>query len=211
MTLPSLRFTSRSSVFALIALLGCGQAERATGVSDGNAILRGTVASARTAVGVPNLVVALVSDGAVVAAEPTDADGRFEFSRVPDGSYTVRVTGLELSELSPRHVVLEPAAMPVSLAGGPVDVLFAAVGVIPPRIVGDITCGGGFVEGAKVRIVGGGTDIVLTTNAQGRYAATDLAPGHYAVIVVEAPCAITPTFRVASVLPAQAAEVDFDG
>lgn len=196
---------------AVATILGCGDSERATGVAGREATIRGTVASARTAVGVPNLVVALTSGNAVIAASPTDDQGRFEFGRMPPGTYTVQVTGLELSTLSHRHTVLEPSASLVTVAGEPVELLFAAVGVIPPRIVGDIRCNGSVVEGVRVRVVGGETDVVVATNAQGRYAVTDLTPGSYAVIVIEAPCAITPAYAVASLLPAQAAEIDFDG
>ena len=210
MTAPSLEIKALLRIAILAALLGCGDDSQPTGLHGGETTVRGTVASARTAVGVPNLIVALVSDGAVLAAAPTDAQGRFAFERVPSGSYMVHVTGLELSALSARHTVFEPAATQVAVGGTPLDLLFAAVGVIPPRIVGDIRCNGAVVD-AQVRIVGGETDIVVATNAQGRYAATDLAPGNYAVIVTEAPCTITPAYRVASLLPAQAAQVDFDG
>lgn len=211
MTIPPLLCRTLASCVLFAAVAGCGDDSQPTGLAGGDGVVRGSIASARTAVGVPNLIVALVSDGMVIDAAPTDADGRFAFDRVPFGSYTVRVTGLELSALSSRHTVFEPQESSISLSGGPVDLLFAAVGVIPPRVIGDIQCNGTFVEGARVRVVGGQTDVIAVTNAQGRYAATDLAPGNYAVIVTSAPCAVTPAYGVATLLPGQAAEIDFNG
>jgi hypothetical protein len=45
----------------------------------------GVVAAAKTAEGVPNLLVALTRDGRILRAEPNDAGGRFAFDDVEAG------------------------------------------------------------------------------------------------------------------------------
>lgn len=196
---------------AALAAYACGDEARTTEPDAGDGTVRGTVTSAKTSAGIPNLIVVLLRDGRAVRSTPTDADGAFAFRDIARGSYGIRLTGLELTALSARHTAFEPVEMAITVAETPVDVLFAAVGLIPPRIVGTVQCAGALVEGARVRVIGGETDEIVTTNAQGRYGATGLTAGQYAVIVVEAPCTIAPPYRAASLRPGQAAEVNFEG
>ena len=62
-----------------------------------------------------------------------------------------------------------------------------------------------------MRVVGGETDVTVSTNAQGRYGATDLGAGHYAVFVVAAPaaCVFDEDHAVADVRIGQQANIDF--
>lgn len=210
------RVVSRAAVASLAALslsviVSC-EADDAVAPSDvGDGVIGGSVTSAKTSAGVSDLVVVLVRDGRVVRATPTDSAGEFEFSAIDRGTYVVRITGMELSGISPRHTAFTPAEDTVAVDRLPVQLFFAAVGLIPPRIVGDVRCGGVPTPNARVRVIGGSTDVTVVTNAQGRYGATDLDPGHYAVIVTEVPCGVQPAFGAVFVQPGQALEVDFDG
>ncbi len=95
--------------------------------------------------------------------------------------------------------------------GAPAEAVFAAVGLVPPRVAGFVECDGVPVPGVAVRVVGGDTDVVVETNAQGRYGATDLSPGNYTVILPDPPCAAGPPYRVISLLPGQSGVADFGG
>lgn len=177
----------------------------------GIGVVRGTVARLKTGDGVPNLIVAIVDDGTVLRAAPTDAAGNFEFPSVPTGDYMVHLTGFELAGVSLRSTAFTPQEQRVVVEDAGADVSFAAVGLIPPRVVGEVTCGGALVEGASVRVVGGGADTTVTTSPQGKYGATDLDPGYYTVMLMEAPCPVEPFYQVVFVNPGQAAEANFSG
>jgi len=168
----------------------------------------GTVAQVKTGAGVPNLVVALVRDGVLVDVAATDAAGRFAFDDVPNGTYRAVITGLELSALSLPHTALEPPLQEFTVAGEPVELAFAAVGLIPPRILGFVTCAGQPVVGTSVRVLGGRDDVTVVTNDQGKYAAIDLDTGHHVVLLPDPPCG-GPEMRMANLLPGQSVEVDF--
>lgn len=201
-------------VAGLLATQSCGDLTGAPSPGAIPAVVRGSVTSSKTSHGVPNLLIALLRDGRVLDVSVTDSAGAFRFAAAAAGSYTVRVSGMELAGLTPRLTTLEPEAFDLALASGETrDLFFAAVGLIPPRIVGIIRCNGLVQTGVRVRVIGGSTDVVVESNAQGKYAATDLEPGHYAVIPVSSPlpCALAPAYGTASLLAGQAATVDFSG
>lgn len=199
------------AIALLTIAISCSDHDESTGLSSGPGQIDGTVTSEKTAHGIPNLVVALVHDGQVVAASPTDSSGAFSFRGLAQGDYVVRLTGIELSALDPLHNAFTPVADSITVGDTPARLFFAAVGLIPPRVVGVVSCGGTPVASARVRVIGASTDTVVTTTAQGRYGATQLDPGHYAVIVVDAPCTIDPPYDAVELLPGQAAQVDFAG
>lgn len=195
-----------------LVLLACVDGEEGVDPDvPGDADVSGFVTSVKTGGGVPDLVVVLMRDGAVVRVAATGDDGRFEFDDVPAGEYVARITGIELAGLSPRHTAFEPPEQAVRVPGTPQPVLFGVVGLIPPRVTGDVTCDGLPVAGATIRVVGGATDVEVVTNEQGRFGATDLGPGHHVVIPVSTPCPLSPAWSVVDLLPGQAAEVDFGG
>ncbi|HEX5435737.1 MAG TPA: carboxypeptidase-like regulatory domain-containing protein [Gemmatimonadaceae bacterium] len=196
---------------ALAATLSCGDQAAPSAPLSGDAEILGSVTSEKTSAGIPGLVVALLHQGAVVRATPTDSNGAFQFRSVARGNYTVQLTGFELAHVDLRYTAFTPVSTDVTVGAEPANVVFAAVGLIAPHIVGTITCGGTPVSGAAVRVIGGETDDTVTTNAQGKYGATDLSAGHYAVIVLAAPCTITPPYAAAALRPGQAATVDFHG
>jgi Carboxypeptidase regulatory-like domain len=196
---------------AMVLVLACSTDETVTGPSPAHGIVHGSVTSAKTSEGIADLVIVLEQGGHLVRATPTDATGHFEFDGLAIGDYVVRATGLDLAGMNARYTALSPAEQPVTVGAEPVPVFIAAVGLIPPRIVGVVRCAGVPVEGARVRVVGGASDSVFVANAQGKYGATDLDAGRYAVIVESAPCAIEPAYRTATLLAGQAVEVDFDG
>jgi hypothetical protein len=199
------------AIVLLMVAISCSDHDESTALSSGPGQIDGTVTSEKTAHGIQNLVVALVHDGQVIAAAPTDSSGAFSFRGLAQGDYVVSLTGVELSDLDPLHNAFTPVADSVTVGDAPVRLFFAAVGLIPPRVVGVVSCGGTPVAAARVRVIGASTDTVVSTTAQGRYGATQLDPGHYAVIMVDAPCPIEPSYDAVELLPGQAAEVNFTG
>ncbi len=200
-----------AAISLLVITLSCSDHDSSTGLSSGPGQIDGTVTSEKTAHGIPNLVVALIHEGRVVAATPTDSSGAFSFDALAQGDYVVRLTGIELSQLDPLYNAFTPVADSVAVGDSPVRLFFTAVGLIPPRIVGVVSCGGTPVPSARVRVIGASTDTVVTTSAQGRFGATELDPGHYAVIPIEAPCSVDPSYEAVELLPGQAAEANFAG
>lgn len=188
--------------------LACDDDPAANEVPGPGEDVAGTVAQVKTGAGVANLVVALVRDGIIIDVAATDAAGRFSFEDVPNGSYRAVITGLELSALSLPHTALEPPVQEFTVAGEPVELAFAAVGLIPPRILGFVTCAGQAVQGIAVRVLGGRDDVTVITNDQGKYAATDLDTGHHIVMLPDPPCGES-HMRTANLLPGQSVEVDF--
>ncbi|HEX7119623.1 MAG TPA: carboxypeptidase-like regulatory domain-containing protein [Longimicrobiales bacterium] len=202
---------------AVVTLLFCSIAaacaDDATGPDAGAVDIAGTVALAKTGEGVANAIVVLIRDGRVLQAVPTDAGGSFAFRSVEPDSYTVRLTGLELTGVSLSHTSFEPLEQKVAVGGGVVDVVFSAFGLIPPRVVGTVRCDGQAVEGAELRVIGGETDTVVRTNAQGRFSALDLGTGYHTVVLHAASgaCRYDPAYRVVHLRAGQAADVDFEG
>lgn len=198
-------------VLGACAAAACDDAT-APGVAAGAAV-SGRVALVKTAAGVPNAIVALLQDGDVLQAAPTDANGAYAFVQVPAGRYTVQLTGLELTGLDLRSTTFAPDSSVIEVAGAPVEVLFAGNGVIPPQVTGEVFCGSTPVPGATVRIAGGDTDRSVTASAEGRFAFTALPPGVYAVLL-EAnalPCTLAKPYEVVSLRDGQAATVRFAG
>jgi len=190
----------------------CGSDEQPLGPTQGDATLTGAVAFVKTGAGVPDLVVALLQGGHVVRTAHTLADGSFAFRDVGEGSYVARLTGFELADVNLRATAFDPVERPVTLGSEPIDLAFAAVGLVPPRVGGDVLCGGVPVTGATLRIIGGEeTDVEVTTDVAGRYGATNLSEGVYAVIPLEAPCALSPALQAVTVGKGQGGEADFSG
>ncbi len=182
-------------------------------VSDRDGVLGGLVARQKTGVGLANVVVAVrTTGGEVVGATFTDLDGSFDFDGIPTGTYEVFLANLQAAGIDPLFDVVEPAVARVTVGDGVVDdVIFAVVGLVPARIVGDVMCERGLPSQATVRLVGGSIDKTVSTNMQGRYAALDLPPGHYSVFAETDACTLTDAIRVVSVLRGQFVEVDFEG
>lgn len=177
----------------------------------GAGTVTGVVAAAKTAEGIPDLVIVLTRDGRILQATHTSDEGAFRFDGLKPGPYRVALTGVEFSDLSPLRTVFTPAEHHVVVGSEPIDLTFAAVGLVPARIVGEITCGGRPAVGARIRVVGGITETVVQTDAVGRYGATDLAPGNYTVMALEVPCAVGGRVEVVSVKAGQSMNVDFEG
>jgi len=171
----------------------------------------GVVASSKTAEGIPNLVVALIRDGTVLRTVPTNTAGEFAFADVDPGRYVVRLTGLEISGLSPLHTAFTPVEQEILVEGEALDLTFAVVGLVPAHIVGEVFCGGRPAIGAGIRVVGGSTDATVQTDAVGRYGATDLAPGSYAVMAVDVPCNVESDTEIVSLGAGQSIFVNFAG
>jgi hypothetical protein len=193
----------------VVATAGCGD-DGPAGPEPGSDVIAGSVTRQKTGVGVRDVVAVLIGGGRVVMTTHTDADGRFAFGSIDPGEYTVRLTGLDIAGLDSRFDVLEPESR---LAQSPSaeDLVFAVVGLVAPRVTGELRCGGAPIGGASVRVIGGSSDRTATTDALGRYAVLDLEPGNYAVIPVAAPCPVSPSFRAIELRPGQSGEADFEG
>ena len=194
-----------------LALLACADGAGPDGRPDGSGDVTGVVTVHKTGDGLPDVIVALVSPAGVLASTHTDAMGRFAFTDVPPGSHIVHLTGLELAGLDARIQAIEPPAHEIAVSGEPVDLVFTVLTLIAPRITGAVSCGGLPVAGALVRVAGGQTDVTLATDAQGRFAALDLAAGTYAVLPVAVPCAVSPAYEVVELRQGQAGSAHFAG
>jgi len=181
-----------------------------SGPTSGSATVAGSVNRLKTGDGVANLVVALLQDHRVVQAAPTDAGGRFAFTDVPPGTYTARLTGLELAGVQPRFTAFDPPEreLTVGVADMP-DVTFAAVGLFT-QVHTMVSCGGAPAAGVGVRVVGGGTDVTTTTNGAGEIV-VQVDPGSYTVFVTGAPCALPQSYSVVHVNQGQTAQAEFSG
>lgn len=201
------------ALLCCVASAACADASREPvgPQASGPGSVTGTVTRHKTGTGVPDLVAVVQSHGRIRGVAVTDDAGRFAFSGLPSGAYTVRLTARDIAGLDSRYDVLEPDSAVVVIDGGSPDLVFTVLGLIPPRITGDILCAGVAAAGAQVRVAGGGTDTVVVTNEQGKYAALDLAPGTYAVLPVAAPCELSPAYRVVELRPGQAGDADFSG
>jgi hypothetical protein len=198
----------------LVFMLALGACDDDGGLDPptGSSAISGTVARQKTAEGVPGAVLALVDgEGTVLSTTFTDGSGRFAFQSVDQGDYEVRLVAPELAGLDPLYDALEPAVWEVALGSDPVELVFAVVGLIPARITGTVTCAGAPVAGVGVRVVGGATDVTVTTEASGIFTARDLLPGTYAVIPLMAPCSLDPPFSAAIVRPGQFVDLSFGG
>jgi len=196
-------------VLAVATAASCGD-DGPSGPDPEQAVVAGSVTRQKTGAGVPDAVAALLAGGHVVSTAHTDGAGRFTFGRLDAGEYTVRLTGLELAGLDPRFDVLEPEFRTVRVPAAE-DMVFAVVGLVAPRVTGEVRCSGAPVTGARIRVIGGSTDATVTTDGVGRYAILDLEPGNYAVIPVVAPCTVSPAFTAVDLRPGQSGEADFEG
>jgi hypothetical protein len=197
-------------LFAAFLPISCSDDEPTSpDVQGGN--LAGVVTRHKTGTGVPGIVVVLLADSSVIATTHTDGTGRFDFGRLDAGPYQVRLTGLDLAGLDVRFDTVEPEHRNVSVSGGREELVFTILTLVPPRITGDVFCAGTPVEGVRMRVVGGATDVVVTTSAQGKYGALDLTPGNYAIIPIDTPCTMAPAFHTIELRPGQSGEADFSG
>jgi uncharacterized surface anchored protein len=206
------RLTTAAALALLIVVApACGD-DAPTEPGQGDASVTGAVTFVKTGAGVEGLVVALLSGSRVMRTTHTDANGLFTLENVTAGDYTARLTGFDLTGLNLNATAFDPLQQSVTVDGGSADLAFAAVGLVPPRVTGDVTCDGSAVEGARVRVIGGlDTDVVATTDVRGRYAVNNLVAGTYAVVPVEAPCTLSPPIAAVSIQQGQAGEVDLEG
>lgn len=188
-----------------VALAGCEREPTSPVHQKGE--VTGAVARLKTSDGVPNLLVALIGGGRVVEAATTDDDGVFRFSDVPPGSYTVRLSGLELAGIRPATTAFDPEEHEVTVDGATEPVVFAAIGLFT-QVLAEVTCGGAPAAEASIRVVGGAVDTLVRTNALGEVAAS-VDPGHYVLFPADAPCALGPAFAVADVRQGQTVRVSF--
>ncbi|REJ73452.1 MAG: hypothetical protein DWQ36_02600 [Acidobacteria bacterium] len=154
--------------------------------------------------GFPSVTVVLVnSSGVVVSTATTNGSGDYEFTDVPAGSYTVRVTD-DAEILVGYELTSGLDAIPITVAGSPVeDIDFGYARDARTGSIGDTVwldaSGDGQLNGSESGIsgttvelytvgpdgaIGGGDDTLVattTTALDGRYLFATLPPGNYYV------------------------------
>lgn len=199
------------AAFVVVACSDSGTTDPPGGGS-GPGSVEGVVARHKTGEGVPGVVVAALFQDQVVATTHSGLDGGWSIPGLAQGSYRIAATGTELAGLDIRYDAMEPPEYEVDVVpGDPESLVFAVVGLIPTRITGEVTCGGVPQAGARVRVIGGSSDVTSTTDSQGRFSALELYPGSYAVLPIEVPCAVTPEFHAMSLRQGEFGEADFAG
>lgn len=179
------------------------------GPSGAPGTIEGVVARQKTGVGVPGVILALRQGATTLATTLSTESGGFSFANVPAGDYEVRIAAPELAGLDPIFDALEPESWTVQIGGDPVDLVFAVVGLVPARVTGRITCGGGPAAGARIRVVGGAHDETHAADETGSWSALNLAAGAYTVIPITAPCPLEPAWLAVDLRAGQMIEVDF--
>ncbi len=198
---------------AALVLVSCSD----SGATDppggsGPGSVEGVVARHKTGEGVPGVVIAALYQDQVVATTHAGLDGSWSIPGLSAGSYRIAATGTDLAGLDIRYDAMEPPEYEVEVVpGDPESLVFAVVGLIPTRVTGEVTCGGVPQAGARVRVIGGSSDVTSTTDSQGRFSALELYPGSYAVLPVDVPCAVTPTFHAMDLRQGEFGEADFAG
>ena len=203
-------FQPRTAVLTLVLLFACSDDGTRPDVRLSGEIA-GTVTRHKTGAALPGVPVVLLNEAGVVATSHTDALGRFGFEDPPAGAYAVRLVGLEVAGVDQRFEAAEPPQHEVTVNGDPLELAFTILTLVPARVTGTVRCGGVPVANARVRVVGGETDVVVTTGAQGQFAALDLAAGNYTVLAEDAPCAMRHPYQVVNLRLAQAAVVELEG
>ena len=198
----------------ILAALGFGLAcdDSGSGVEVGASepgVIEGVVARQKTGVGVPGVLLVLQQQGRSLASTLTTESGGFSFGNVPTGEYEGRIAAPELAGLDARFDALEPEVTTVRVGDETPSLVFAVVGLVPARITGRITCGGVPAFGARVRVVGGTHDAEHVADETGAWSALNLDAGAYTVLLVSAPCTLTPAWSVVELRQGQMSEVVF--
>lgn len=199
-----------ATAFIVVACSDSGATDPPGGSGPGS--VDGVVARHKTGEGVPGVVIAALYEDQVVATTHSDADGTWAIQGLSAGPYRIAATGTELAGLDLRYDAMEPPEYEVDVVSGdPESLVFAVVGLIPTRITGEVTCGGVPQVGATVRVIGGSSDVMATTDSQGRFAALELYPGSYAVLPVDVPCGVLPDYHAMDLRQGEFGEADFAG
>ncbi len=140
-----------------------------------NPTISGTITAAGSPVGA---VVVTATNGTDTFTTTTAPSGTYAFALVPPGTYTVTPqapAGFTVSGAS--------SATPTVTANTP-NVDFQLVkDAVPGTIAGTVTSGSAPVPSASVAVTGPGGTVTVITDADGIYAAENLAPGTYTISV----------------------------
>ena len=149
-------------------------------------------------VGVGGVTVTLTGTDAngnpVTLTTTTDANGNYQFTNVPPGSYSITITpppGQIVTNPNPQIVNLQPGQTINNIDFG----VTVTTGIIGDRVFNDFN-GDGVqtgsepgIAGVTVNLLDAGNNVIATTttDANGFYRFTSLAPGSYTVNIVNPP------------------------
>ena len=162
-------------------------------------------------VGMPGVTVELT--GAAQATATTDAEGDYAFSELAAGEYTVMISGYNAADYE-----FAPTSKSVSLVVDQMSSLdFDGVRLRTAGISGQVRVGGAGMAGVMVELTLKGAAEAMataTTNAEGRYAFSELAAGEYTVAISgydAAEYGFVQTSREVVLVRNQMSSLDFDG
>ncbi|MDH4275722.1 MAG: carboxypeptidase regulatory-like domain-containing protein, partial [Gammaproteobacteria bacterium] len=160
------------------------------------------------ALNVPISDVAIALSGDATASTRTNANGRYSFTKLARGAYTVTptFTGLSFTPVSRAVTITRFSARRVN---------FTSTDALPNAttysISGRITTNtGGALRGATVSVSGAGTGSVVT-DANGEYTISTLGNGTYTVTPSMTGYTFTPATRTATINNADVADINYAG
>jgi len=158
--------------------------------------------------GIAGATLTLNGPGGTVATTTTDASGQYRFEQLAAGSYTVTVSALpaNLTQTFDLDGINSAGTASASLTEGQtrvdVDFGYGYLGTLGDTVWLDANLNGAQDSGetglsgvtATLKNDAGTTLATATTDANGKYQFTQLAPGSYAVTLSNLPANITQTF-----------------
>ena len=173
----------------------------------GSVIRNSSISGAVTADGSPLTGVTLTLSGLQSGSTTTGSDGRYSFTGLTDGDYTVTVSDY------PSGVTFASTSPSVSLeVNENVTLDFPGSYTRTSSIIGTVTAGGMAQEGVTVTL-SGAESRATSTDASGSYQFAELRAGSYTVTISNLPAgtSFSTTSRSASVGVGQTVRLDFEG
>jgi hypothetical protein len=173
----------------------------------GSVIRNSSISGSVTVEGSPLANVSVTLGGAQSGSVATDASGRYAFTGLTDGSYTVTVSNY------PTGVTFPSTTQTVSLGvDQSLTVDFPGSYIRTSSVIGTVTAGGMALEGVTVTL-SGAESRATSTDASGNYQFAELRAGSYTVTISNLPAgtSFSTTSRSASVSVGETVRLDFAG
>ena len=141
----------------------------------GTSAIVGTVSAENDALGGVTVRISGVSESETQA----DADGRYAFSELRAGDYTVEISGFDNED-----VTFDSTSSSTAVAVDESKVVnFEGDYVRTSAVTGQVGVGGSPLAGVSVRLQGRGEDRIELTDSAGQYAFEELRYGDYSVVI----------------------------